>query len=284
MIDVYYDTLSGRAVKSFGLYNSGNAGTGGKQMEPLETREKESKKKIVQDKLLELIRGGGYSSGDKLPSERELAMNLNVSRNILREAVATLSLMGILDIRERQGTFVKNLQEGDLQQGIQSLQVMPSDFILLQMEVRLIISVPAAELAARRRTDDDLRKLWGCFEAFSTCPYETPEDQLQHGKWESLLHHLVTEAAHNPLLSRLNEGIDVLVERNNALMHPYNIREAGWLDHITDQHRRIIEAIEGRRHKEAGSILREHLVEAVTLLLGKHPELKSNLSNPYWEL
>jgi GntR family transcriptional repressor for pyruvate dehydrogenase complex len=152
------------------------------------------------------------------------------------------------------------------------------------VEVRLIISVPAAELAAMRRTDDDLRKLWGCFEAFSTCPYETPEDQAQQGKWESLLHHLVTEAAHNPLLSRLNEGIDVLVERNNALMHPYNLREAGWIDHITDQHRRIIEAIEGRNHKEAGSILREHLVEAVTLLLGKHPELKSNLANPYWEL
>jgi len=253
-------------------------------MDGTESREKESKKKIVQDKLLELIRGGGYSSGDRLPSERDLAQSLTVSRNILREAVAALNLMGVVEIRERQGTFVRDIEEGNLQQGIQSLQILPSDFILLQVEVRLIISVPAAELAAMRRTDDDLRKLWGCFEAFSTCPYETPEDQAQQGKWESLLHHLVTEAAHNPLLSRLNEGIDVLVERNNALMHPYNLREAGWIDHITDQHRRIIEAIEGRNHKEAGSILREHLVEAVTLLLGKHPELKSNLANPYWEL
>jgi GntR family transcriptional repressor for pyruvate dehydrogenase complex len=253
-------------------------------MDGTENREKESKKKIVQDKLLELIRGGGYSSGDRLPSERDLAQSLTVSRNILREAVAALNLMGVVEIRERQGTFVRDIEEGNLQQGIQSLQILPSDFILLQVEVRLIISVPAAELAAMRRTDDDLRKLWGCFEAFSTCPYETPEDQAQQGKWESLLHHLVTEAAHNPLLSRLNEGIDVLVERNNALMHPYNLREAGWIDHITDQHRRIIEAIEGRNHKEAGSILREHLVEAVTLLLGKHPELKSNLANPYWEL
>ncbi len=253
-------------------------------MEPHRVPEKESKKKVVQGKLLELIRGGGYSTGDKLPSERELAEGLKVSRNILREAVAALNLMGVLDIRERQGTFIKNIQGENLPQGIQSLQIMPSDFILLQMEVRLIISVPAAELAALRRTDDDLRKLWGCFEAFSTCPFETPEDQAQNGKWEALLHHLVTEAAHNLLLSRLNEGIDLLVERNNALMHPYNLMEAGWIDHITDQHRRIIEAIEQKNHREAGSILREHLVEAVDLLLGKHPELKSNLSNPYWEL
>ena len=253
-------------------------------MGPSGSREKESKKRIAQDKLLELICGGGYVSGDRLPSERELARRLTVSRNILREAVAALNLMGVVEIRERQGAFVKNLQEGDLQQGIQSLQIMPSDFILLQMEVRLIISVPAAELAALRRTEDDLRKLWSCFEAFSTCPYETPEDLAQNGKWEALLHHLVTEAAHNPLLSRLNEGIDLLVERNNTLMHPYNIRETGWIEHITDQHRRIIQAIEERNHKEAGSVLREHLVDAVTLLLGRHPELKSNLSNPYWEL
>ena len=92
------------------------------------------------------------------------------------------------------------------------------------------------------------------------------------------------EAAHNPLLSRLNEGIDLLVERNNALMHPYNLMEKGWIEHITDQHRGIIEAIEGRRHKEAGAILREHLLDAVNLLLDRHPELKTNLSNPYWEL
>lgn len=253
-------------------------------MEPSGSREKESKKKIAQDKLLELVRGGSYSTGDRLPSERELAQRLTVSRNILREAVAALNLMGVVEIRERQGTFVKNLQEGNLQQGIQSLQIIPSDFILLQMEVRLIISVPAAELAALRRTEDDLRKLWSCFEAFSTCPYDTPEDLAQNGKWEALLHHLVTEAAHNPLLSRLNEGIDLLVERNNTLMHPYNIRETGWIEHITDQHRRIIQAIEERNHKEAGAVLREHLVDAVTLLLGRHPELKSNLSNPYWEL
>ena len=249
-----------------------------------EANEKGSKKKTVQDKLLELVRGGSYRSGDKLPSERDLAEGLGVSRNILREAVTALSLMGVLDVRERQGTFVSNLQEGNLQQGIQSLQIMPSEFIPFQMEVRLIISVPAAELAALRRSDDDLRKLRGCFEAFSTCPCNTPEEQAQNGKWEALLHHLVMEAAHNPLLSRLNEGIDLLVERNNALMHPYNLMEKGWIEHITDQHRGIIEAIEGRRHKEAGAILREHLLDAVNLLLDRHPELKTNLPNPYWEL
>ena len=234
-----------------------------------EANEKGSKKKTVQDKL---------------PSERELAEGLGVSRNILREAVTALSLMGVLDVRERQGTFVRNLQEGNLQQGIQSLQIMPSEFIPFQMEVRLIISVPAAELAALRRTDDDLRKLRGCFEAFSTCPCNTPEEQAQNGKWEALLHHLVMEAAHNPLLSRLNEGIDLLVERNNALMHPYNLMEKGWIEHITYQHRGIIEAIEGRRHRDAGAILREHLLDAVNLLLDRHPELKTNLPNPYWEL
>ena len=52
---------------------------------PLE--KKDSKKKIVQEKLRELVSSGSFNEGDKLPSERELAQMLAVSRNVLREAV-----------------------------------------------------------------------------------------------------------------------------------------------------------------------------------------------------
>ena len=56
---------------------------------------KESKKKIVQDKLRELVSSGPFNEGDKLPSERELAQMLDVSRNVLREAVISMVAEGI---------------------------------------------------------------------------------------------------------------------------------------------------------------------------------------------
>ena len=59
---------------------------------PLE--KKDSKKKIVQEKLRELVSSGSFNEGDKLPSERELAQMLDVSRNVLREAVISMVTEG----------------------------------------------------------------------------------------------------------------------------------------------------------------------------------------------
>ena len=55
-----------------------------------------SKKQLVQEKLVQLIKENKFSEGDKLPSERDLARLLNVSRNVLREAIVTLAGIGEL--------------------------------------------------------------------------------------------------------------------------------------------------------------------------------------------
>lgn len=243
---------------------------------------KESKKEIIQNKIVELIRNKHYKQGDKLPSERELASLLNVSRNVLREAIASLVSVGVVEVRDRQGIFIK---EDNTMEALNSLQMLPSDFVSYQLEVRLIISVPAAKLAAQRRTDEDLRKLHHCYENFVKCPYSTREEQHENGKWEALLHHLVTEAAHNPILSRINESINALVERNNMLIHPDLLHdESGWMKHIQQQHKEIIKAIEEKNSLVAGEITQKHMIESYQIIKERHPQFRSTLSNPYWTL
>ena len=250
-----------------------------------ESNVKESKKTIVQNKLIELVQNGSYAQGDKLPSERELAQFLKVSRNVLREAVVSLVSTGVIEVRERQGIFIKNIKAaGDLE-ALNSLQILPADFVSYQLEVRLIISVPAARLAAQRRTEEDLRKLHNCYNSFINCPYATQEELLENGKWEALLHHLVTEAAHNPILSRINESINALVERNNILIHPNLLHdELGWMKHIQEQHSAIIHAIEERNSFVAGDITQQHMVESYQMMKDKHPENITDLIHPYWTL
>ncbi|MCR5335002.1 MAG: FadR family transcriptional regulator [Synergistes sp.] len=241
---------------------------------------KESKKKIVSDKLRELIETNSFAQGDKLPSERELAQMLGVSRNLLREAVVSLSAEGVLEVRERQGIFVKNVEGYDVLESLQGIQLLPAEFILYQLEVRTIISVPAARLAAQRRTDEDIRKLRECYKSFAACPYSTTEELEQSGKWEALLHHLETEAAHNPILSRINESVNVLVEKNNLILHPNLAPEGGWVPHIIEQHAKIIKAIEERDPKTAGDVLLEHMTESVKMMREKHPEIVARISSP----
>lgn len=243
-----------------------------------------SKKILIKDKLIEIIKSGNYSQGEKLPSERELAQKLEVSRNAVREAIISLVSAGILEVRERQGLFIKSLCGDSDLDALNSMQMLPADFISYQMEVRMIISVPATELAAFRRTDEDLQKLWKCYKSFVNCPYSTAEEQIQNGKWEALLHHLVTEAAHNPILSRINESINTIVERNNSLIHPYTLHEIGWMEHIQKQHYKIIQALESHDSNSAGKILREHLVDSVQMIREKYPNLITDLPHPYWTL
>ncbi|EXG78689.1 FadR/GntR family transcriptional regulator [Cloacibacillus evryensis] len=245
---------------------------------------KESKKKIVQDKLRELVSSGPFNEGDKLPSERELAQMLDVSRNVLREAVISMVAEGSLEVRERQGTFIKSLDSFGMHDSLKSLQMLPADFVSYQLEVRLIIEVPAAKIAAMRRTDNDIRKLRECYESFIACPYVTPEEQAQNGKWEALLHHLVTESAHNPILSRLNESINSLVERNNILVHPDMLMEKGWIELIKSRHAAIIRAIEEKNPEEAGETLKTHLLETAEVMRRTHPELITDIPSPYWKM
>ena len=247
-----------------------------------DTNAKDSKKKMVQDKLLELVHNGQYQQGDKLPSERELSQILEVSRNVLREAVVSLVAGGVIEVRERQGIFIKNIKDGGAMDALQSLQILPADFVSYQLEVRMIIAVPAARLAAQRRTDEDIRKLRECYANFMNSPYGTMEEQAANGKWEALLHHLVTEAAHNPILCRINESVNTLVEKNNLLIHPNLLHEAGWIEHIQQQHKIIITAIESRDSKTAGDTLEKHMIESVQMMREKHPHLITDIPFPSW--
>ena len=244
----------------------------------LGNKKKDNKKQLVIDRVKQIIEENSLQEGDKLPSERELAAMLGVSRNILREAIVSLSTEGVIEVKERQGLYIKNLESCGMIDTVQGLQMLPPDFMAYQLEVRTIISVPAARLAALRRTEGDIQKMRECYDSFVKCPFLTEKERIQSGKWEALLHHLLTEAAHNPILSRINESIDALIERNNAIAHTYLIEESGWFIHIQKQHAEIIDAVERHDAKQAGDILHIHMLESVQMMGKKYPELLTRIS------
>ena len=248
-----------------------------------ENMAQKNKKSIILEHLNELVKKNIQSGIDRLPSERELADEFGVSRNILREALGFLTARGIIEIRERQGIFIKNFDMNKNFGNVQNIQMMPTDLIAYQMELRIIISVPAAELAAFRRTDEDIAKLWECYDNFIRCPYSTMEEKIQNGKWEGLLHYLVTEAAHNPILSRVNESINSLMEKNTDLTHPYILSEVGWMEHIQTQHYKIIKALEKQNSKEAGEIMKIHLIESFDQMQKTYPMPIPDIPNEYWK-
>ncbi len=106
---------------------------------------------------------GEFEPGQRLPTERELAVRLGVSRNTLREAIRALTLGGILEARQGSGTYVSSLSPGRLLDSFSLLIEASGDATVLDLlAVRRVLEAEAAALAAARITDAQLAELSGC--------------------------------------------------------------------------------------------------------------------------
>jgi len=222
----------------------------------------ESKREIVIQKILDILKRGEFSPDHQLPPERKLAQQMGVSRVLLREAVVALETLGVLEVRKRQGIFVKQQSHRNISENIRFMPFWSADFIPQLMEVRLIIDVNAAKFAAIRRTDDDLQKMKNCLTGLESLIPRTEVEIKAHARYEFLLHSLIVEAAHNAILSRIYEGIVSLVEKNNEVLHQNFIKDVQWQNRIITHHRQILTAIEDNDPEKSGAAMASHIEES----------------------
>ncbi len=133
----------------------------------------------VLDQLKEAILLGKYKSGDKLPSERELTMEFQVSRGVIREAIRALEITGFIVIRQGQngGAFVTDLSFDHL--GNAFLDLFLSDKLSIPelAHVRKYIEPEIARLAAIHSNDEDKKRLREA-EELEYKPHQTPMERV----------------------------------------------------------------------------------------------------------
>ncbi len=114
-------------------------------------------------KIKNLIVDGALRPGDRLPTQDRLATQLGLSRSSLREAVSALTLLGVLDARQGDGTYVTSLRPDLLVSVIGYTVDLHQDSSLLELfEVRRVLEPAASALAATRITDDELAGVRDC--------------------------------------------------------------------------------------------------------------------------
>ncbi len=214
----------------------------------------ESKRKALIDRIMEMSRQGRFVSG-KLPSERDFAQELEVSRGSLREALVTMEGMGIVEIRGREGVFVVQRPE-HLDLSLSAVMLWPDRTMDHLMEMRKLVEIPAAGLAAKRMDGADLDKIRKCLLELERVDRSPEEDGA---RWDSLLHMSVVEGAKNPLISRVFEGLALLMERYIGNTRRQLFATPGLPEAVLDQHRRLVEALEGGDGAGAMRITEEHL-------------------------
>ena len=120
------------------------------------------------DKIKQMILSGRVRPGEKLPREADLAAELGLSRNSLREAVKALSLINVLDVRQGDGTYATSLEPSLLLEALSFMVDFHRDDTVLEfLEVRRILEPAATAMAALRMTDQDKAELGKLLDAVS---------------------------------------------------------------------------------------------------------------------
>lgn len=113
----------------------------------------------VRDHLQDLIRSGELVAGDALPAERELAVQLGVSRHSLRQAIASLEAVGAVETRHGSGVYLTSRPSDEAVVRFADALFNVTRSVGDAIEARLAIEPYVARLAAERRTDEDLARL-----------------------------------------------------------------------------------------------------------------------------
>ena len=226
----------------------------------------ETKRERLIQLLLDEIRIGRFSGRAKLPAERGLAEELGVTRALLREALLTMEGMGYLNIAGRDGIYITDNGTREVTHGMVSLSQWPTAMNNDTLEVRIILEVPAAEIASQNRTASDLERMEECLKTLSNLDRNDESNYQQGDYWDSMLHETIIRATRNELLIRIYEGLLSLMksftERHRAML--FN-EIPGWAEQAFQEHERIVGAIRDRRSKAAGEAMREHLCLACRL-------------------
>jgi GntR family transcriptional repressor for pyruvate dehydrogenase complex len=213
---------------------------------------------VVVQQVRDLIESGQLKPGDKLPTERSLAEQLGISRSSVREALSALEVLGVIQSRQGLGNYIANNIAGDLSED-QFEDLIEAEGTLEILEARQLFEPGIAALAARRRTDADLRALQNCITEM--------ERLLGEGRdtWEPDwgFHVVMANACHNPVVSALADLITQRVRgRLWQLMREHNYTsDPGRPSHYLDRHRRIYEAIERGDPRAAEDAARQDLAE-----------------------
>ncbi|MFJ4953228.1 FadR/GntR family transcriptional regulator [Streptomyces sp. NPDC088760] len=155
------------------------------------------------EKIKDMIVSGALRPGDRLPKESELAAELGLSRNSLREAVRALSLIRILDVRQGDGTYVTSLDPQLLLEAMSFVVDFHRDDTVLEfLAVRRILEPAATALAASRIREDELDALSAQLDELGA---EPSVEQLVAADLE--FHRSIVRSAGNSVLCSLLDGL-----------------------------------------------------------------------------
>lgn len=201
--------------------------------------------------LLENISSRGLGPEDKLPTERELAHDLRVGRNTVREALKSLEMIGALERRPKRGSVIQAVDLSLLGEVTQALWLRTDEDAIEMYEARRTIELGVLRLAAANATDEDFQRM------------EEANAQMEHDhaqgfaptESDAAFHQALLGASHNRFLIQFGR---LLEEFFRDVRQRYR-HDAAVAKRTLDEHRQIVTALRRGHVAQAERIMEGHL-------------------------
>lgn len=224
----------------------------------IDLTQREALSQEIARKLIDYLLSGEITPGTRMPSERQLASELGVGRSAVREALKSLGLLGLIEVRPGDGTYLRRPDAELLPRVIEWGLLLGEQRTLDLVEARQHLEVVVARLAAEHRDDDDLKQLKKALDRMNK-PAKNTEAFVEA---DVEFHLAMAQAGKNGVL------LDVL-RSIRSLLRVWILRaivEAGETDSSYKEHLPIYEAIRDQRADAAADAMTIHMDAAADRL------------------
>lgn len=219
----------------------------------------------VVEALYQIINHGDYKPGDRLPPERALIEELNVSRNVLREAFHILEERGVITSKQGKGRFLREVPKG--LETSASLGYISKDLekcsLLEAYEVRQALEVKAMELIVKNASDEDLQDIKKAYDVM-VAHFETNRDT----SGEFVMHKIYAEKTKSVFMERtltlvLSTMLEMMHTTSHSLMTLHHI-ETEKVEHLE-----IVSCLLNRDEAGAKAAMFNHMQTSINMICDK---------------
>ncbi|AWI11787.1 FadR/GntR family transcriptional regulator [Caldifermentibacillus hisashii] len=209
----------------------------------------------VADSIINMIKNGELKPGEKIESVEKLAKNFGVGRSAIREALNGLRTMGLVEMRQGEGTYVKKFDPSKFTLPVTTAFLMKQNDVKELYEVRKILEVGTASLAAMNCNEEDLFPMEEALNVMENAGGD--EDQAQ--KADTDFHLAIAKATHNHLLISLMGSMSELISETIRETRKVILYSEDQADLLLVEHKQIFEAIKKKDSDLAGKVMFNHL-------------------------
>jgi GntR family transcriptional regulator, transcriptional repressor for pyruvate dehydrogenase complex len=217
----------------------------------------------VAEAIYEMIRSGQVKPGEKLDSVQQLAENFQVGRSAIREALTSLRAMGLVEMKQGEGTYVNEFETDRITFPLSIAILMNKEDFAQLLEVRKIIETGTAAAAAKKRTNQHLEMMEKALEEMKSA---NGDEEL--GEKADLQFHLaLTDAAQNPLLlSLMNHVSGLMGETMKETRRVWIFSKQTTVVRLYEEHMAIYKAIKDQDEEKARKFMLVHLENVEEIL------------------